>query len=132
MKNNKVVLVVSMLSILAISHTTELQAKRVAQSVINSSSYTQLARNLKTATTDMQKAQAWKNFRITSASTDHLPTNEILLQAMRLHDNKTLSDDEFTRILAAFDELYRLHKNSKGEWFFDENGTQTKLSSSDK
>jgi hypothetical protein len=136
MKNNKVVLVVSMLSILAISYTTQIEAKLVAkqievQQLINANAYIQLARNLKTATTDMQKAQAWKNFRITSASADHLSTNEIIRQAMQLHDNKTLSDDEFTRILGAFDELYRLHKNRKGEWFFDENGTQTKLSSSE-
>lgn len=130
MKKNISILMTIMLCALSMQH---LQARSDAERVnnlekINATAYTQLATNLKTSNTDLQKAQAWKNFRITSAQVDHLSTNQILLQAMRLHDNKTLSDDEFTRILAAFEELYRLHKNSKGDWYFDENGTQTKLS----
>jgi hypothetical protein len=111
---------------IAACNTTQITAR--GHNTVNTNAYTQLATNLSTATTDMQKALAWKNFRITSAQEDHLSTNEILHQTIQLHDKKTLSDEQFTRILGAFKELYRLHKNSKGDWYFDENGTQTKLS----
>jgi len=94
---------------------------------INNNAYINLATDLSTATDSTEKAKAWKNFSIIVDKVYDHSVDQILQQCSLLHMNKVLSDEQFTTILGAFKELYQLHKNSKGDWYFDTNGTQIKL-----